>query len=37
MGRTFIREFDVLIDLSKNSILIHVPARERNLIRKEVM
>ena len=31
LGRTFIRDFDVLIDLGKNSILIRDPQRQRNL------
>ncbi len=37
LGRTFIRDFDVLIDLSKGSILVRDPKRERNLKRKEVI
>ncbi len=36
-GRTFIRDFDVQIDLSKTSLLIRVPQRQRNLKRKEVV
>ncbi len=37
LGRTFIRDFDVLIDLSQNSILIRDPNRARKLQRKEVI
>ena len=37
LGRTFIRDFDVLIDLSKKSTLVREPTRQRNLKRKEVM
>ncbi len=37
LGRTFIRDFDVLIDLRQNSILVRDPTRSRRLQRKEVI
>ncbi len=37
LGRTFISEFDVLIDLRQNSILVRDPNRVRQMQRKEVM
>ncbi len=37
LGRTFIRDFDVLIDLRQNSILVRDPNRTRRLQRKEVI
>ncbi len=37
LGSTFIRHFDVLIDLSQNKILIRDPERRRELKRKEVI
>ena len=37
MGRTFITDFEVLIDLSQNKILIRDPERRRELKRKEVI
>ena len=36
LGRTFIREFDIPIDLSQNKILVRDPERRRELKRKEV-
>ena len=37
LGRTFIRDFDVLIDLSQNKILVRDPGRHRKFRRKEVI
>ncbi len=37
LGRTFIRDFDVLIVLRQNSILVRDPTRSRRLQRKEVI
>ncbi len=37
VGRTFIREFDVQIDLRRNSILVRDPTRVRQMLRKDVM
>ena len=36
-GRTFIRDLDVLIDLSQNKVLVRDPERRRELRRKEVI
>ena len=37
LGRTFIRDFDVLNDLRQNSTLVRDPSRTRRLQRKEVI